>query len=128
MNVNAFPPLTTPPPLLQSIPAPLPATKSIDDALKIRGGNCHGSLWCTLYDGRFIQTAYHLATTGYPGTTSPGPGWNTGPMNDTAFYAQGAHAVCVPTAASFSPAGFCVFASSVGKRGRRRRGGDDDEP
>ncbi|KAL8922161.1 MAG: hypothetical protein Q9208_005356 [Pyrenodesmia sp. 3 TL-2023] len=116
LSAHALPPATPPP---QTITAPLKNVNTSTDALI--GGNCHGSLWCSLYDGEFIRTAYHLVTTGYPPPTTPSPGWNAGPMNDTAFYAQGAHAVCLPITSSFSQAGFCVFAQHL-------RGRGSDEP
>ncbi|KAL8876108.1 MAG: hypothetical protein Q9198_005635 [Flavoplaca austrocitrina] len=82
--------------------------------------NCHGSLWCSLYGGHFIATAYHLATKGYPDSPET-LDWNTGPMNDTAFYAEGAHAVCIPLVGTFVQGGFCVFAKSP-------REGQGDQP
>ena len=33
-------------------------------------------------------------------------------MNDTAFYAEGAHAVCIPLVGTILRGGFCVFAKS----------------
>ena len=42
-------------------------------------------------------------------------------MNDTAFYAEGAHAVCIPVVGGLSQGGFCVFAQDPIGRG-------DDQP
>ncbi|KAI4270657.1 MAG: hypothetical protein L6R38_007059, partial [Xanthoria sp. 2 TBL-2021] len=56
--------------------------------------NCDGSFYCTIYAGNFIQRAYRLATIGVPDHPNLDPTiWNLGPMNDTAFYATGHHAL-----------------------------------
>ncbi|KAL8981221.1 MAG: hypothetical protein Q9205_003925 [Flavoplaca limonia] len=113
ISAHALPPL---PPSPQTIAAPLNnVNTSNDDPFD---GNCHGSLWCSLYGGHFIFTAYQLATKGLAPGSSPGPGWNTGPMNNTAFYAEGAHALCIPVASRFGQSGgFCVFAQDPIGRG-----------
>ncbi|KAL8901817.1 MAG: hypothetical protein Q9207_005009 [Kuettlingeria erythrocarpa] len=127
-SAHALPPAAAPP-AREIATHPLNASKRTKEAPPIVG-NCHGSLWCSLYGGHFISTAYQLATNGYPppgGTTNnPGPlgGWNTAPMNDTAFYAEGAHAICIPIPGTFSPGGgFCVFAEDPTPRGGRGGGG-----
>lgn len=44
-------------------------------------------------------------------------------MNDTAFYAEGAHAVCIPVAGRFSQdGGFYVFAQDPIGRGDKQPG------
>ena len=40
-------------------------------------------------------------------------------MNDTAFYAQGAHVICFPILGSFTDGGFCVFAQGLRGQGDR---------
>lgn len=40
-------------------------------------------------------------------------------MNDTAFYAEGAHAVCIPIDGSISQGGFCVFAQGLKDQGEQ---------
>ncbi|KAL8648515.1 MAG: hypothetical protein Q9226_005958 [Calogaya cf. arnoldii] len=53
----------------------------------LTGANCNGSFRCFI-SGHFIQNASHLGTKSYPPDLLPD--WtNTGPMNDTAFYAEG---------------------------------------
>ncbi|KAI4265599.1 MAG: hypothetical protein LQ337_008960, partial [Flavoplaca oasis] len=69
-----------------------PPNTSINDSNNV---DCHGSLWCSLYGGHFITAAYHLATERYPNSPAA-QGWTAGPINDTAFYATGTHAVCIP--------------------------------
>ena len=72
--------------------------------------NCDGSFYCTIYTGSFISHAYRLATIGLPHRPSLSPTlWNLGPMNDTAFYATGHHALCLPNN-DMMRTGFCVFA------------------
>ncbi|KAL8853378.1 MAG: hypothetical protein Q9221_001855, partial [Calogaya cf. arnoldii] len=115
---HALPPAALPPP--QTIAAPRNDVNTSHDALV--DGNCHGSLWCSLYSGRFIYAAYQIATNGLPPGSTPCPGWNIGPMNDTAFYAEGAHAICIPVPSRYSQGGgFCVFAEDPIGRG-------DDQP
>ncbi|KAL8645527.1 MAG: hypothetical protein Q9226_007260, partial [Calogaya cf. arnoldii] len=67
-----------------------------DTNTKTPGLNCNGSFYCTIYTGNFIQHAYRLATVGLPPKIHPSLDpkiWNLGPMNDTAFYATGHHAL-----------------------------------
>ncbi|KAI4227725.1 MAG: hypothetical protein LQ349_006668 [Xanthoria aureola] len=76
--------------------------------------NCDGSFYCTIYTGNFIQRAYRLATTGLQTHRNLDPTiWNLGPMNDTAFYATGHHALCLPNNPMMRT-GFCVFAQYSG--------------
>ena len=108
----ALPPALLPPP--KNLVAPLDNTTITDAPFST---NCHGSIWCTLYAGSFIKQAYRLATEGFP--PSVNPFWNPGPLNDTAFYAQGAHAICFPIIGSFTEGGFCVFAQGLRGQGDR---------
>ncbi|KAL8869001.1 MAG: hypothetical protein Q9174_004601, partial [Haloplaca sp. 1 TL-2023] len=88
---------------------PPPISPSINLSIKEpTSANCHGSFWCTVYDGEFLRVAYHLVTHGYDPTPYT-ENWNNGPMNDTAFYANGAPAVCVPVEDNFTNGGFCMF-------------------
>ncbi|KAL9041610.1 MAG: hypothetical protein Q9180_001171 [Flavoplaca navasiana] len=115
ISAHALPPAAPSP---QIIAAPFNDVNTSND--EPFDGNCHSSLWCSLYGGHFIFTAYQLIT---KGLAPPGPGWNTGPMNDTAFYAEGAHAVCVPVASRFGQGGgFCVFTEDPIGRGDEQLG------
>ena len=118
ISAHALPPAAPP---RQTLAAPLNnVNTSNDDPFD---GNCHGSLWCSFHGGHFISTAYQLATKGLAPGSSPGPGWNTGPMNDTAFYAEGAHDVCIPVASRFGQSGgFCVFTEYPIGRGDEQLG------
>ncbi|KAI4272271.1 MAG: hypothetical protein LQ337_005406 [Flavoplaca oasis] len=119
ISAHALPPAAPPSP--QIIAAPL--NKVNTSNAEQFDGNCHGSLWCSLYGGHFIFTAYQLVTKGLAPGVTPGPGWNTGPMNDTAFYAEGAHAVCMPVPSRFSQGGgFCVFTEDPIGRGVEQPG------
>ncbi|KAI4226651.1 MAG: hypothetical protein L6R36_003017 [Xanthoria steineri] len=114
-NAHALPPaLLSPPPPPPPPNLVTPVNNSTDAPFST---NCHGSIWCTLYAGSFIKQAYRLATEGYPPSTNPF--LNPGPLNDTAFYAQGAHAICFPILGSFTDGGFCVFAQGLRGQGDR---------
>ena len=112
-------------PSAHALPRATPPTQNIAIPLQINisannpiNSNCHGSLWCTLYSGQFVQTAYRIATKGFP-DPPPSPFWNPGPMNDTAFYAENSHAICIPILGTISQGGFCVFAQTPIKQGEQ---------
>ncbi|KAL8785014.1 MAG: hypothetical protein Q9213_003607 [Squamulea squamosa] len=98
-----------------STPAELPAvpitplsTRSVVDTRSPRL-NCDGSLWCSIYGLNFTHRAYEIATTGMEQSKYLDSFWNLGPMNDTAFYATGHHALCMPDSL-LRRTGYCVFA------------------
>ncbi|KAL8703994.1 MAG: hypothetical protein Q9201_002826 [Fulgogasparrea decipioides] len=73
------------------------------------GVNCRGSLYCLLYAGHFVNTAYHISITGL---SHPLPDWDPGPLNSSALYAATHHILCLPFDESLYK-GFCVFAQSM---------------
>lgn len=110
-SAHALPPAAP----AQDLAAPLNINTSIDPPIAV---NCHGSFWCNVYAGDFIKKACRLATKGYPDTPLS-PSWDLGPMNDTAFYAEGAHAVCIPIDGSINQGGFCIFAQGLKDQGEQ---------
>ncbi|KAL8732999.1 MAG: hypothetical protein Q9166_002397 [cf. Caloplaca sp. 2 TL-2023] len=106
-----------PPPNTPSAPQENNTTTPLttSNPLKSPRLNCSGSLYCSLYAGNFIFRAYKIATLGHPkhDETLDPTIWNLGPMNDTAFYATGHHALCLPINMTLK-GGFCVFAQGVG--------------
>ena len=79
---------------------------TLSDSLGI---NCRGSYLCPSdrLAGDYIGLMLNIAS----GTArcNPGSSFNCGPLNDTDYYAAGAHIVCLPTGQSFL-GGICAFA------------------